>query len=104
MGVKTMYLHKDTRAQKMPHLLQDLFLKDIPCHCALQIKNKWITKPAEVIKATVHQFQIMLLAEDFKIHMLLRTCGLAAQRRLCCTPTGQSSQPAHYSYWDSEAG
>lgn len=50
MGVKTMYLHKDARAQKMAHLLQDFFLKDVPCHCALQIKNKWITKPAEITK------------------------------------------------------
>lgn len=35
----------------MLHLLQDLFLKNIPGHCALQIQNKWITKPAGKITA-----------------------------------------------------
>lgn len=49
--VMSFYLHTDPRAQKMLHLLQDLFLKNIPGHCALQIQNEWITKPAGKIKA-----------------------------------------------------
>lgn len=44
VGVKN--LHKDAGAQEMPHLLQDLFLKYVPRYRPLQIKNKWITKPA----------------------------------------------------------
>ena len=39
-------LHKGSGAQNVTHLLQDLFLKNVPGHCSLQIQNEWISKPA----------------------------------------------------------
>lgn len=44
------HLHKNAGAQEMPHLLQDLLLKYIPCDCPLQIQNKRIPKPARGTK------------------------------------------------------
>ena len=52
-----MYLHEDSRAQKMSHLLQDLFLKYVPRHRALQIQNKRIAKPAGVTKTNLRELQ-----------------------------------------------
>lgn len=65
MYVICVYLHKDSRAQKMTHLLQDLFLKYIPCHCTLQIQNKWIAKPAGVTKTK--RFDLHQVKESFEI-------------------------------------
>lgn len=44
------HLHEDARAQKVSHFLQDLFLKHVPRHRALQIEDERVTKPAEVEK------------------------------------------------------
>lgn len=73
-----MYLHKDSRAQKMLHLLQDLFLKYIPCHCTLQIQNKWITKPAGITRTKLFDcisFKRILWDKDFKVH---KYCSIPA--------------------------
>lgn len=45
-GVMRTHLHEDARAQKVPHFLQDLFLKYVPRHRALQIEDERIPKPA----------------------------------------------------------
>lgn len=44
------HLHEDAGAQEVSHFLQDLFLKHVPRHRALQIEDERITKPAEVQK------------------------------------------------------
>lgn len=48
--VANTHLHEDARAQKVSHFLQDLFLKHVPRHRALQIEDERVPKPAEVEK------------------------------------------------------
>lgn len=83
-GGMRMYLHKDSGPQKMLHLLQDLFLKYIPCHCTLQIQNKWITKPAgitETKRFDCISFKIILWDKDFKF---LSSLSIVQYLRPCC--------------------
>ncbi len=63
----------------------------------LQELQKTIIWPASVLNNSLGQWLKPL-------RVLFSTCVLAVQRRLCYTPTGQSSQPARCSYWDSEVG
>lgn len=58
------YLRKDSRAQKVPHLLQDLFLKYVPRHRALQIQNEWIAEPARVTEQNRRQCGRCLWGDD----------------------------------------
>lgn len=101
VGVKN--LHKGAGAQEMPHLLQDLFLKYVPRDRPLQIQNKWITKPAR----STNSFTRVARKRFFQsgtCRVPFSTCDLVVRHRLCYTPAGQSSQPAHCSCWDSEVG
>lgn len=71
------HLHKDARAQEMPHLLQDLLLKYVPRHCSLQIQNKRIPKPARSIKFEALQLVLESLLMR-KIQLLERSLVPAA--------------------------
>lgn len=105
-NVMRTHLHEDARAQEVSHFLQDLFLKNVPRHRALQIEDERITKPAGVQKqeavGPAVPFRSSLRWERWRA--LLCTCGPAAQHRLCYTPAGQSSQPDRCSCSGSEAG
>lgn len=73
------YLHEDSRTQKMLHLLQDLFLKNIPRHCPLQVENKWISKPASLLSSAgsvAHQQDNLLSLPTVLIGTLRWCCRL----------------------------
>lgn len=87
----------------MPHLLQNFCLQRVPCHCALQVEDKGIPKPAGIMRTT--RFR-KLGADWLKLWPRgdgCRTCAPAVRRRPGCTPAARSSPSGRCSCWGSEA-